>query len=170
MRQRLGFCTADLRPWLFYESAVQKPKHCLACSFFTSLANNESVADSSCSDDPPPKPSIGSYLWDGFKSYNTEVTYSCGPYGEFVATNGSRFEEAMSVCQWDGSWSDPGFGECRCRWIQDFLPHGNGCQLLFLGTHCRDIPVAPKSSHFNSKATKASFAHMDIYDGFIICF
>ena len=42
--------------------------------------------------------------------------------------------------------------------------------LLLLGTHCRDIPVAPKSSHFNAKATKASFAHMDIYDGFIIFF
>ena len=27
--QCLGFCTADLRSWLVYESAVQKPKHCL---------------------------------------------------------------------------------------------------------------------------------------------
>ena len=72
-------------------------------------------AESSCRDDPPPKPSIGSYVWDGFKSYNTEVTYSCGPYGEFVAANGSRFTEAKSVCRWDTSWSDPGFAECRCE-------------------------------------------------------
>ena len=27
--QCFGFCTAKFRSWLFYESAVQKPKHCL---------------------------------------------------------------------------------------------------------------------------------------------
>ena len=134
------------------------------------LIRNEYNADSSCLEDPPPKPEIGSYLWDGFKTYNTEVTYSCGPYGEFVADNGSRFEEAKSVCQWDTSWSDPEFTECRCEWILDSFNMGSKVNSCSLGTHCRDIPVAPRSSNFNSKTTKATFPHMDIYDGFIICF
>ena len=79
------------------------------------LSNNETVTDSSCPEDPPPKPSIGSYHWDGFKSYNTEVIYTCGPYGKFVAANGSRFEEARSVCQWDTSWSHPELTDCKCE-------------------------------------------------------
>ena len=33
IRQCLGFCTAEFWPLLVYESAVQKPKHCLTWDF-----------------------------------------------------------------------------------------------------------------------------------------
>ena len=35
--QYFGFCTADFRSWLVYESAFQKPTHCLTCSFLHPL-------------------------------------------------------------------------------------------------------------------------------------
>ena len=37
VRQCLSFCTADFWSWLVYESAVQKPKHCLTSSFLHHL-------------------------------------------------------------------------------------------------------------------------------------
>ena len=37
VRQCLGLCTAYFRSWCVYESAVQKPKHYLACSFLHPL-------------------------------------------------------------------------------------------------------------------------------------
>ena len=40
VRQCLGFCTADFRSWLVHESAVQKPKHCLICSFLPITQND----------------------------------------------------------------------------------------------------------------------------------
>ena len=43
VRQCLGFCTADFWSWLVYESAVQKPKHCLTCSFLHRLLKRYSV-------------------------------------------------------------------------------------------------------------------------------
>ena len=36
-RQCSYFCTADFQSWLVYKSAVQKPKHCLTCSFLPPL-------------------------------------------------------------------------------------------------------------------------------------
>ena len=35
--QYFGFCTADFRSWVVFESAVQKPKHFLTCSFLHTL-------------------------------------------------------------------------------------------------------------------------------------
>ena len=49
VRQCLGFCTADFWSLLVYESAVQKSKHCLTCTFLhPSTINKVAVIPASC--------------------------------------------------------------------------------------------------------------------------
>ena len=44
VRQCLGFCTSDFRSLLVYESAVNKPKHCLTCSFLHPLPMTDELS------------------------------------------------------------------------------------------------------------------------------
>ena len=41
VRQCLGFCTADFRYSLVYESVVQKPKHCLTLRLLTCTSSDD---------------------------------------------------------------------------------------------------------------------------------
>ena len=77
----------------------------------------ESIAESEsrCAEDPPPKPQMGSYIWSGEKNYESRIEYSCGPYGRFQAENGSFYNKASSECRWDGVWSQPNMGTCKCK-------------------------------------------------------
>ena len=89
---------------------------------------------------------MGSYIWNGEKNYQSKIEYSCGPYGQFQAENGSFYNATSSDCQWDGVWSPPNMGQCR--W-----------------THCVGFPEPPASSNFNESATEYSFDNAEMYMG-----
>ena len=38
-------------------------------------------SDISCDGDFQPKPEMGSYKWNGVRTYDAEVEYTCSPYG-----------------------------------------------------------------------------------------
>ena len=76
--------------------------------------------------EPPPKPSAGTWEWDGDQAYGAAVTYTCGPYGSFQRDSGELYEEVISSCVWNKTWSPPALDICAA-------------------TFCQEIPFPPKS-------------------------
>ena len=57
-----------------------------------------------CTDSPPERPESGTWEWNGGISYDTRVTYTCGPYGGFESPEGNTYKVIDSVCGWNKSW------------------------------------------------------------------
>ena len=77
--------------------------------------------------EPPLKSSVGTWEWDGGFHYGTEVLYTCGPYGSFQASDGRLYEELVSSCAWNQTWSPPVLDPC-------------------VSTSCQQIPFPPKQA------------------------
>ena len=73
------------------------------------------------------KADAGTWEWNGKFSYGTSVIYTCGPYGNFLDNNGFLYEELISTCSWDRTWSPPVLDPCAA-------------------TSCQTIPFPPKKS------------------------
>ncbi len=51
---------------------------------FMVIFNSYCSAGVNCST-PPVKPGAGTWAWDGNYDYGTNISYTCGPYGNFQA-------------------------------------------------------------------------------------
>lgn len=78
-----------------------------------------------CSD-PPVKPAAGTWEWDGQFDYETPILYTCGPYGNFQAPDSDLYQDLVSRCAWNRTWSPPELDPCAA-------------------TSCQEIPFPPRS-------------------------
>ena len=53
-----------------------------------------------CSE-PPVKPGAGTWEWTGSYEYGTKILYTCGPYGNFLSSQGDLYEELWATCEWN---------------------------------------------------------------------
>ena len=77
--------------------------------------------------DPPVKADAGTWEWNGKYHYGTTVLYTCGPYGNFLDSDGFLYENLISTCSWDRTWSPPELDPCAA-------------------TSCQTIPFPPKKT------------------------
>ena len=72
------------------------------------------------------RPPGGTWEWDGNFHYKTSITYTCGPYGNFLNDEGDFYEELESVCGWNKTWVPSELDVCAA-------------------TSCQVIPFPPKN-------------------------
>ena len=80
-----------------------------------------------CTDEPPERPSSGTWEWSGGIEYATTATYTCGPYGNFENPGGVKYESVESVCAWNKTWSPAVLDKC-------------------VATYCQVIPFPPEET------------------------
>ena len=78
----------------------------------------------SCSE-PPPRPESGTWEWNKKYDFGTEILYTCGPNGKFLADNGTAFDEIVSTCTWNKSFIPAELPDC-------------------VATSCPIVPLPPK--------------------------
>ena len=71
-----------------------------------------------CSD-PPQRPAAGTWEWNQEYVYETEIIYTCGPYGSFIDSDGQFYENQISRCEWNKTWTPEVLAECRGWFIKD---------------------------------------------------
>jgi hypothetical protein len=76
---------------------------------------------------PPAKPGAGTWAWDGNYAYGTNISYTCGPYGNFQGPGNTQYETQVVTCAWNMSW------------VPSVLP---SC----VATFCSQIPFPPAST------------------------
>ena len=54
--------------------------------------------------DPPEKPGSGTWEWDGDFKFGTQISYTCGPFGNFQNGTGAKYPELISSCAWNKTW------------------------------------------------------------------
>jgi hypothetical protein len=96
---------------------------CLPCE-----CNHPSLTDPfpavNCTE-PPEKPGAGTWEWNGDIIYETEILYTCGPYGNFLSEDGTLYEELVAECAWNKTWVPGKLDTCAA-------------------TSCQEIPFPPK--------------------------
>ena len=70
------------------------------------------IASVNCSD-PPKRPQSGTWEWDGGYGYGNVIEYTCGPYGQFLSSEGQLYEKKLVECQWNRTWSMPELDPCQ---------------------------------------------------------
>ena len=68
-----------------------------------------------CSAPPPERPASGTWEWSSLDSleFGTEVTYTCGPYGNFQGgETGGKYDMVVSTCGWNRSWTPSTLDPC----------------------------------------------------------
>ena len=75
--------------------------------------------------EPPEKPGAGTWEWNGELVYDTDILYTCGPYGNFLSPDGLLYEELVAVCAWNKTWVPSVLDTCAA-------------------TSCQEIPFPPK--------------------------
>ena len=74
--------------------------------------------------EPPPRPEAGT--WEGqirgalTYIYQHKVTYTCGPYGEFQAEDGTFYKETVAECVWNKTWVPPVLDHCVGNYVKTF--------------------------------------------------
>ena len=94
------------------------------------------IASVNCSD-PPTRPGSGTWEWDGGYGYGNVIEYTCGPYGNFLSSEGQLYETALVECQWNRTWSMPQLDPCQA-------------------TACQTMPSPPKASGLIDYSTTSS--------------
>ena len=66
-----------------------------------------------CSSQPPDRPASGTWEWSSLDSleFGTEVSYTCGPYGNFEGENG-KYDLVVSTCAWNKTWAPSNLDPC----------------------------------------------------------
>ena len=64
-----------------------------------------------CSE-PPERPGSGTWAWNLEYKYRTEITYTCGPFGNFKGEDGERYTELTSYCAWNKTWTPSELDPC----------------------------------------------------------
>ena len=54
--------------------------------------------------DPPEKPGSGTWEWNGDFKFGTQISYTCGPFGNFQNGTGAKYPELVSSCAWNKTW------------------------------------------------------------------
>ena len=55
-------------------------------------------------------PLQSTWEWDGGLEYETQISFTCGPYGSFPDT-----EVVVATCGWDKTWTPAQLPPCVCR-------------------------------------------------------
>ena len=65
-------------------------------------------------------------------SYTSSALYTCGPYGNFLSSDGSLYEELVAQCEWNMSWSPSSLPACAATSCQEvpFPPRATGLQFV----------------------------------------
>ena len=64
----------------------------------------------------PERPGAGTWEWSGDLSYQTEIEYTCGPYGSFLKADGEVEEILISTCEWNKTWTPSELSACVCEY------------------------------------------------------
>ena len=64
-----------------------------------------------CSE-PPERPGSGTWAWNLEYKYRTEITYTCGPFGNFKGEDGEKYTELVSYCAWNKTWTPSVLDPC----------------------------------------------------------
>ena len=56
--------------------------------------------------EPPERPGTGTWEWNGDYKFGTEITYTCGPFGNFIDSTGENYPVTVARCSWGQVW-DP---------------------------------------------------------------
>ena len=65
-----------------------------------------------CSSAPPARDPSGSWEWNRLLEYNTQVLYTCGPYGKFQMESGELEDNIISTCMWNKTWTPSTLEPC----------------------------------------------------------
>ena len=76
--------------------------------------------------DPPEKAGSGTWEWNGEYKFDTKITYTCGPFGNFENGTGSKYPELISTCAWNRTWVPGQLDPCVAT----------SCQVNSLTIHC----------------------------------
>ena len=126
----------DPKPWPVCLRSILSSK---LCSLYKFTGVN-------CSS-PPPRPSAGTWEWDGALTYLSSATYTCGPYGDFIGQDGASYGEVVAECAWNKTWVPPVLDECAATYCQvvPFPPARVGMEY---------VPSAESSMSFTSKYSR----------------
>ena len=62
--------------------------------------------------DPPERPGTGTWDWNLEYKYGTEISYTCGPFGNFQGPDGEKYSEQISYCAWNKTWTPSVLDPC----------------------------------------------------------
>ena len=63
--------------------------------------------------DPPQRPPSGTWEWNKSYAYNTQILYTCGPFGNFKSPSGKLSNSLVSTCAWNKTWVPPALDPCQ---------------------------------------------------------
>ena len=123
---------------------------CLACEYHQTVIIyfNILLPAVNCSD-PPVKPGAGTWEWSGDYAYDTAITYTCGPIGNFQTSEDTLYEELVAVCGWNKSWVPNTLDTCTATACQEipFPPKQIG--LVYVPDEKNNITLASEFSQYN---------------------
>ena len=95
------------------------------------------------------KPGAGTWEWNGDFTYNTAITYTCGPIGNFQNSEDTLYEELVAVCGWNRSWVPSVLDICAATACQEipFPPKEIG--LEYVPDERNNITLASEFSQYN---------------------
>lgn len=62
--------------------------------------------------EPPERPESGTWDWKSEYKYNTDIKYTCGPFGSFKSENGETYIEKIVSCGWNQTWVPSSLDPC----------------------------------------------------------
>ena len=111
----------------------------------------ECFASINCSSPPPDRDPAGTWEWSGAFIYQTEVLYTCGPYGKFLLQDGSFADSVVSYCDWSKEWVPSELPSCvasSCPLIP-FPPKSSG--LIFKPDEENEFSIVSKTSKYSPR-------------------
>ena len=82
------------------------------CSMFQSVIHNCSNSAVNCTE-PPTRPAAGTWEWQNEYAYESQASYTCGPFGKFKSPDGNIYEETISECAWNKTWVPTELDPCE---------------------------------------------------------
>ena len=104
-----------------------------------------------CTDEPPERPETGTWEWNQNIGFETSITYTCGPYGNFEDPGGNKYNLIDSVCAWNKSWTPSQLDPCvaaSCQVIP-FPPEDTG--MIFQPDPANPITLVSDYTVYNPK-------------------
>jgi len=66
--------------------------------------------------EPPQRPQSGTWEWNHSYEYQTQIIYTCGPFGMFKSPSGKLYAATTAVCAWNKTWTPPLLDPCQGKY------------------------------------------------------
>ena len=91
--------------------------------------------------EPPSRFPSGTWEWSGDYSFETQIVYTCGPYGKFEGSDGRLYKKLIAECMWNKTWSPPELDPCKGFGFNLIID-----LLIITATACAIMPEPPPST------------------------